>query len=327
MAPYRTVYPLDEKKIEDCLIRIEEEETQGDEKQEKPFFAYHISERPSPAHSPRSFSQVLVFALCCSNIMTLALAYFLYSGAYCPVVTLRDPFSLVPVSSASTPAAVGPLRDSGALASIRFEQRIFTSPAVNSSFSSSSSSSSHSTPSSAATSPSYFGNPRSVPGIDRAWKELLAGQFFALSADESAPLLRSGLASPPRTRSDPVYAELDVYHSLSCLNSVRMQLDAEYYAAHGAQDGIGWRKWDDGRARVDACLDRLRQTIMCSADLTVLPLHSSRNAHSSNNNNNNNPQTPHQLPKTCRRWDDVKSWVDRRHERTRFLEVRRQGGL
>ncbi|KAK7625960.1 hypothetical protein IWX50DRAFT_445134 [Phyllosticta citricarpa] len=294
MAPYRTVYPLDEKKIEDCLIRIEEEETQGDEKQEKPFFAYHISERPSPAHSPRSFSQVLVFALCCSNIMTLALAYFLYSGA---------------------------------LASIRFEQRIFTSPAVNSSFSSSSSSSSHSTPSSAATSPSYFGNPRSVPGIDRAWKELLAGQFFALSADESAPLLRSGLASPPRTRSDPVYAELDVYHSLSCLNSVRMQLDAEYYAAHGAQDGIGWRKWDDGRARVDACLDRLRQTIMCSADLTVLPLHSSRNAHSSNNNNNNNPQTPHQLPKTCRRWDDVKSWVDRRHERTRFLEVRRQGGL
>ncbi|KAK8167898.1 hypothetical protein BKA80DRAFT_265423 [Phyllosticta citrichinensis] len=102
-----------------------------------------------------------------------------------------------------------------------------------------------------------------------------------------------------------------------------MQLDAEYYANHGAQDGIGWRKWGDGRARVDACLDRLRQTIQCSADLTVLPMRGS------SSNANHAPSHPplHQQPKTCRRWDDVKSWVDRRHERTRFLEVRRQGGL
>lgn len=311
MAPYRTVYPLDEKKIQDCLICIEEDE------EDQQFYACHMSERPPPTHSPRSFNHVLVFALCCSNIMTLALAYFLYSGSYCPVVTLTDPFSLAPVSSASTSPA-------GALSSIRFERRVFTSPATNSSSSSSSPSSSSGT---WATSPSYFGNPRSVPGIDRAWKDLLQGQFFALTADESAPLLRAGLASPPRAHSDPVYAELDVYHSLSCLNSVRMQLDAEYYASHGAQDGIGWRKWDDGRARVDACLDRLRQTIQCSADLTVLPMR--RGASTTNAIHHDAPSHPplHQQPKTCRRWDDVKSWVDRRHERTRFLDVRRQGRL
>ncbi|KAK8255574.1 hypothetical protein HDK77DRAFT_424146 [Phyllosticta capitalensis] len=312
MAPYRPVYPplLDEKKTDDCLIRIEEEEEVTEEVE---FYAY---ERPPPAHSSQSFSHVLIFALSCSNILTLALAFFLYSGAYCPVVTLRDPFSLVPVSSASS--ASSSLRDSGALSSIRFEQRTFTSPPVNSSSSASSSARKPST------NPSYFGNPRDVAGIDRAWKDLLHGQFFALADEESALLLHSGLATQPRTQKDPVYAELDVYHSLSCLNSVRMHLDRDYYADHGAQDGIGWRKWE-GRGHVDACLDRLRQTIQCSADLTVLPLHASSDNSPAASLAHETQQQQQQQPKTCRRWDDVKSWVDRRHERTRFLETRKHG--
>lgn len=266
MAPYRPVYPplLDEKKTDDCLIRIEEEEEVTEEVE---FYAY---ERPPPAHSSQSFSHVLIFALSCSNILTLALAFFLYSGAYCPVVTLRDPFSLVPVSSASS--ASSSLRDSGALSSIRFEQRTFTSPPVNSSSSASSSARKPST------NPSYFGNPRDVAGIDRAWKDLLHGQFFALADDESAPLLHSGLATQPRTQKDPVYAELDVYHSLSCLNSVRMHLDRDYYADHGAQDGIGWRKWE-GRGHVGeysvlhlCTLDCVRIRDLSSASFSLPPI-------------------------------------------------------
>ncbi|KAK0638049.1 hypothetical protein DIS24_g10201 [Lasiodiplodia hormozganensis] len=256
------------------------------------------AEYPTPALSTHSFQHVLIFALFCSNIFFASLAVFFYTNAQCPVVPRRlDPFSI----SASS-------RD--ARAHIRYEQRNFTGAlkynttagelyrvaAINSS------------------EPSYVGDPRTTSGLDRAWKNLLSGSKFPLSNEEATPYLH---ASQPTTKSPVVgtlYGELSVFHNLECLNAIRLALDDDFYREHGPQDGLGWQKATrSDRASLDHCIDHLRQELQCSADLTVVPVLPRTTT------------TTTELavqPRTCRRWDDVRSWLDRRHERSRFSSHR-----
>ncbi|KAK7710142.1 hypothetical protein SLS57_008481 [Botryosphaeria dothidea] len=254
---------------------------------------------PTPSFTSQSFQHVLIFALFCSNIFFAALAVFFYTNAQCPVLPQRlDPFS---ISAAS--------RD--ARAHIRYEQRTFTGALK---YNSTTGSLYRSTPASInSTEPSYVGNPRETPGLDRAWKDLLSGSRFPLSDDEVAPYLQKGLAAPVSAIKKPsstVFAELDVFHSLSCLNAIRLALDDDFYAEHGPQDGLGWQRTTrSDREQLDYCIDHLRQSLQCSADLSVMPLL---------------PRTSTSAlefaapSRTCRRWDDVRSWVDRRQERSRF---------
>lgn len=254
---------------------------------------------PTPSFTSQSFQHVLIFALFCSNIFFAALAVFFYTNAQCPVLPQRlDPFS---ISAAS--------RD--ARAHIRYEQRTFTGALK---YNSTTGSLYRSTPASInSTEPSYVGNPRETPGVDRAWKDLLSGSRFPLSDDEVAPYLQKGLAAPVSAIKKPsstVFAELDVFHSLSCLNAIRLALDDDFYAEHGPQDGLGWQRTTrSDREQLDYCIDHLRQSLQCSADLSVMPLL---------------PRTSTSAlefaapSRTCRRWDDVRSWVDRRQERSRF---------
>lgn len=273
---------------------------------------------PTPSFTSQSFQHVLIFALFCSNIFFAALAVFFYTNAQCPVLPQRlDPFS---ISAAS--------RD--ARAHIRYEQRTFTGALK---YNSTTGSLYRSTPASInSTEPSYVGNPRETPGLDRAWKDLLSGSRFPLSDDEVAPYLQKGLAasvSVIKKPSSTVFAELDVFHSLSCLNAIRLALDDDFYAEHGPQDGLGWQRTTrSDREQLgtylasfppkrvfftdchkDYCIDHLRQSLQCSADLSVMPLL---------------PRTSTSAlefaapSRTCRRWDDVRSWVDRRQERSRF---------
>lgn len=186
---------------------------------------------PTPSFTSQSFQHVLIFALFCSNIFFAALAVFFYTNAQCPVLPQRlDPFS---ISAAS--------RD--ARAHIRYEQRTFTGALK---YNSTTGSLYRSTPASInSTEPSYVGNPRETPGLDRAWKDLLSGSRFPLSDDEVAPYLQKGLAAPVSAIKKPsstVFAELDVFHSLSCLNAIRLALDDDFYAEHGPQDGLGWQR-------------------------------------------------------------------------------------
>lgn len=62
----------------------------------------------------------------------------------------------------------------------------------------------------------------------------------------------------------------------------------------------------------DYCIDHLRQSLQCSADLSVVPLP----PRSSSGGINFAEQ-----PRTCRKWDDVRSWLDRRQERSRFMST------
>ncbi|KAL1635966.1 hypothetical protein SLS58_010017 [Diplodia intermedia] len=254
-------------------------------------------ECPAPSLSAQSFQHVLIFALFCSNIFFAALAVFFYSNAQCPVVPLRlDPFSI----SASS-------RD--ARAHIRYEQRNFTGALKYNT----TTDKLYRTAALNSTEPSYAGDPRTTLGLDRAWKKLLSGSKFPLSNEEATPYVHAPSATPAAEKSsivETLYGELSVFHNLECLNAIRLALDDDFYREHGPQDGLGWQKATRlDRAPLDYCIDHLRQELQCSADLTVVPVLPRTSA------------TGAELavqPRTCRRWDDVRSWLDRRHERSRF---------
>ena len=86
--------------------------------------------------------------------------------------------------------------------------------------------------------PAYFGPPS--PAIDAAWKDLLRGEFFVMTAAEAAPFepdLR------PFAKDGKRRMELRVTHDLHCLNAVRRALDRDYYGDyHGAQLRAGPRR-------------------------------------------------------------------------------------
>lgn len=175
---------------------------------------------PAPSPSTQSFHHVLIFALFCSNIFFASLAVFFYSNAHCPVVPHRgDPFSITAASH-------------DARAHIRYEQHTFTGALKYNS-------TNENLYRSSSEEPQYVGNPRTTPGLDRAWKTLTGGSKFPLSNEETASFVQQNTT---KKSTGTVYAELDVFHSLNCLNAVRLALDDDFYREHGAQDGLGWQQ-------------------------------------------------------------------------------------
>ncbi|KAL4995600.1 hypothetical protein BDV10DRAFT_187925 [Aspergillus recurvatus] len=69
--------------------------------------------------------------------------------------------------------------------------------------------------------PQYIGVPS--PELDAAWESLLRGQFLLLSDEEAA-----GLNDPVSIEGRWV-GEVEVMHSLHCLNALRKALSPEYY--------------------------------------------------------------------------------------------------
>lgn len=62
-----------------------------------------------------------------------------------------------------------------------------------------------------------------------------------MTEEEAAPFVPE-LTKVPQTKN--FHGELDVFHSLHCLNAIRMHLDKDYYDEHGGlhQDSDQWPK-------------------------------------------------------------------------------------
>ena len=74
----------------------------------------------------------------------------------------------------------------------------------------------------------YFGPPS--PKIDANWERLLRWQYPSVSEEEIE--LNEGMSFEEGDRHPTTgrfHAALDVFHSLHCLNMVRMKLDDGYY--------------------------------------------------------------------------------------------------
>jgi hypothetical protein len=150
------------------------------------------------------------------------------------------------------------------------------------------------------TQPQYFGKPG--PEIDAAWEDLLRNEFTPMSASEAAPFT-------PELRPLPTdgkyHFELDVLHSLHCLNSVRKML-YEYMYHLPREEGNALTNdpndWD--HIHMDHCLDQIRQSIQCHGDLSPVPLYWWDGWGTGLGQGHTH---------TCRKWDSIREWVDRRN--------------
>ncbi|KAJ5766228.1 uncharacterized protein N7511_003844 [Penicillium nucicola] len=157
--------------------------------------------------------------------------------------------------------------------------------------------------------PQYFGLPS--PEMDAAWDDLLRGEFVDMTEAEAEPYDQD-LNTDPKYHN--YHFEPDMFHSLHCLNAVRMKLDSDYYSQHMGHH----QKLDEfisqsphfpddwSRIHMDHCLDQLRQSIQCQGDLSPVPLYffggervglGVGQAH------------------TCRKWEPMREWMDVRKER------------
>jgi Mycotoxin biosynthesis protein UstYa len=111
--------------------------------------------------------------------------------------------------------------------------------------------------------PKYFGNPSEE--IDAAWKNLLKGKFPGVSDEEARGLGFQESDRNPATGN--FHIAIDVFHSLHCLNAVRKELDKDYYQARGGHHHSVWSDKSQ-RAHIDHCLNHIRQSLQCGADLS-----------------------------------------------------------
>ncbi|KAB8228008.1 hypothetical protein BDV23DRAFT_176162 [Aspergillus alliaceus] len=120
----------------------------------------------------------------------------------------------------------------------------------------------------------------------------------------------------PHRPKAPFNWQLDVFHSLHCLNYVRKSLDREHYSSHLEHMESLARNSphlpdDWGRIHLDHCLDQLMQSVLCHADLSPVPMFSWEGV-------------PLFLgvgqTHTCRAWGPIRGWLDRRNERYTPIE-------
>lgn len=150
------------------------------------------------------------------------------------------------------------------------------------------------------TQPQYFGTPG--PEMEALWEELLRNEFTPMMASEAAPFI-------PELRPLPTdgkyHFELDVLHSLHCLNSVRKKLYEYMYQSPREDKNVLTTDPDDWEhMHMDHCLDQIRQSIQCHGDLSPVPLYwwdGWRTAIGQGHTH------------TCRKWEPVREWVDRRN--------------
>lgn len=100
-----------------------------------------------------------------------------------------------------------------------------------------------------------------------------------------------------------------MFHSLHCLNSLRMYIDKSYYETHhnGHYHNLSAlvNQDDFERIHIDHCMDQIRQTIQCHGDLSPVLVYAWKGFELGIGRG-----TKH----TCRKWEPIRKWMDDRNE-------------
>lgn len=108
----------------------------------------------------------------------------------------------------------------------------------------------------------------------------------------------------------------DVFHSLHCLNAVRLVVSKTLYNLSESErmdlhhhTGLGLPPKFE-QIHMEHCMDRIRQALMCQGDMTPSPLYSWAGI-------------PIALGKagthTCRKWEPLMEWMDSRKARGAWI--------
>ncbi|KYK56496.1 uncharacterized protein DCS_03496 [Drechmeria coniospora] len=138
----------------------------------------------------------------------------------------------------------------------------------------------------------YQGPP--TPERDALWDDLYSFGISRIPRESAAKLVNKTVPLPGSKGSYVV--ELNIFHQLHCLNMLRKRLYSKQdYAPDHELMGI---------EHLEHCYDALRQSLMCSADITPLPWQWVEAAQES--------KEVAQVAHTCRDFDAIKTWAKER---------------
>ncbi|KAF3067689.1 hypothetical protein CFAM422_008577 [Trichoderma lentiforme] len=157
----------------------------------------------------------------------------------------------------------------------------------------------------------YTGPPS--PEIDSAWEEITAGRYFRITAEEAIEAFGSAsnvywndkvggymagyvLLTIDHLSSYTDRTRIDMFHALHCLNRLRQSFWPDYYPPSTHPNTI---------IHQEHCIDHIRQMLMCSGDMTLIPTEWTDYL----GRNYVNSDVPH----TCRNFAKLRDWVVSRH--------------
>ena len=115
--------------------------------------------------------------------------------------------------------------------------------------------------------------------------------------EKEAQLLPNATSTHPREPNMSLIG-LDVFHQLHCLDWIRKQMRADRYADHFSQV---FPSQQEALSHADHCVDTIRQSLMCNADVSII------NYQWSETRKMTLPNA--RVLHTCRRWDKIMAWT------------------
>ncbi|KAI1119893.1 hypothetical protein F5Y10DRAFT_259444 [Nemania abortiva] len=104
----------------------------------------------------------------------------------------------------------------------------------------------------------YVGMP--TPEMDDAWVDIIRGGGVDLVGEEAKSVAGKTYQKPGGWHLSGTH----VFHQLHCLNKLRKATHPEYYGHHDFEPQANWRM------HLDHCIDYIRQSLQCSADMTSI---------------------------------------------------------
>ncbi|KAI0143739.1 hypothetical protein GGR57DRAFT_507886 [Xylariaceae sp. FL1272] len=137
---------------------------------------------------------------------------------------------------------------------------------------------------------------------DQAWKSLVEDDMgaFGISAKlfgQVNPSLETGVRVP-HENDDKYLATFDVVHKLHCLNLIRLSF---YQDRHPDYPGFHGHTSEEIQAHREHCVEQIRQSLMCSGDLSILTYNWVKGERM--------PKPNFKTVHACQNWDYVVGWA------------------
>jgi len=137
--------------------------------------------------------------------------------------------------------------------------------------------------------------------LDDNWDDFIGDRYFEITEDEARAAWGPGYHEYYEHNEGGYVAGLDVMHLLHCVNFIRQAFSPDRYQS--SPHAHKHAKIDPTLHR-DHCLEAIRQSLKCSADLTPIP----SRYYEALGQNYIDSNRPH----VCRNWGNIRSWVNER---------------
>jgi len=134
----------------------------------------------------------------------------------------------------------------------------------------------------------FMGKPR--PEQTLAWENITKWRNIAVSKEDLDIINRTSIELAD---GSGYMATLEVFHHVHCLDFIRMYIFRDYYDTHENED-LRWK-------HVDHCIEVLRQSVMCHADISLLTWKWA--------DVQEPPFADFHIKHECRNWDNILEWT------------------